>query len=515
MVGVQVRADTREHAAGLAAGRLDLGIAAAQAVHIGSGPAQIRNGAREALDLVADLLELLDDGVFRTALDDAAFVLGDRAEGTAAKAAAHDVHRGADHLPGRNLGGTFVAAFFIGIGRMRAACIGQTEDPVHLGRGQRNRRRVHPHIAGRRALTMGLDQRAGVAGVGLQMQHTVGVGIQNRVALDLFVAGQTQHSTVTRRQLGLAAQRQIGNELDRLHASDRGSIAGTAGTAGAGRSPAACGISGRSLFLGAALALRLGLLTGRHVGIDMRLDLARLVHRGRIHLEPARFGRAAEERGPTHIGDLLHRLPRGNAVRHFHQRTLGIAVEQDVALAVHHDGAANLVTPVVVVGNTAQRPFNAAQHDGHILVGFAAALAVDDGGAVRALAGHITRGVGIVAANFAISRVTVDHRIHIARCHAPEQIGLAQGLERLGTGPVRLGNDAHTKALRLQHTADDGHAKAGMVHISIARDQNHVAAVPAELVHFRTAHGQKRRRAKAFGPVRFVAGQRLGCAFKK
>jgi hypothetical protein len=125
------------------------------------------------------------------------------------------------------------------------------------------------------------------------------------------------------------------------------------------------------------------------------------------------------------------------------------------------------------------------------------------------------RGVGIVAADLAISRVAVDHRIHVARRHAPEQIGLAQGLEGLGAGPVGLGDDAHAKALRLQHAADDRHAEAGVIHIGIARDQNDVAAVPAELIHLRTAHGQERRRAEALGPVRLVAGQRLGCAMKK
>ncbi len=64
VVGVQVRADAGEHAAGLAAGRLDLRALAAQAVHVGRGPTQVGDGAGEALDLVANLFEFLDDGVF-------------------------------------------------------------------------------------------------------------------------------------------------------------------------------------------------------------------------------------------------------------------------------------------------------------------------------------------------------------------------------------------------------------------------------------------------------------------
>ena len=83
----------------------------------------------------------LDDRVFAAALDDAALVLGDRAEGAAAKAAAHDVHREADHFPGGDLGRAVVAAVLVGVARMRAARVRQVEHVVHLGRGQRDGRR--------------------------------------------------------------------------------------------------------------------------------------------------------------------------------------------------------------------------------------------------------------------------------------------------------------------------------------------------------------------------------------
>ena len=246
-----------------------------------------------------------------------------------------------------------------------------------------------------------------------------------------------------------------------------------------------------------------------------RIDRAGFIDFAGVHLIPALFRLAAHKGGTAHIGDALHWLTARNAVCHFNQCTLCVAVEQDVALAVHHDGATHLVAPVVVVRNTAQRTFDAAQHDRHIVVGLAAALAVDNGGAVGALAAHIARGVSIVGADFAIGRIAVDHGVHIARRHAPEQIGFAQHLEGLGTLPVRLGDDAHAKALGLQHAANHCHAKAGVVHIGITRDQNHVTAVPTELVHLRTAHRQKWRRTKALGPVRAVARQRLGVARKK
>ena len=77
VVGAQVGADTGVNAARLAAGRLDLGAAATQPVHVGGGATQVGNGAGEALHLVANVLDLADHRVFRTALDDAPLVLGD------------------------------------------------------------------------------------------------------------------------------------------------------------------------------------------------------------------------------------------------------------------------------------------------------------------------------------------------------------------------------------------------------------------------------------------------------
>ena len=103
-------------------------------------------------------------GFLRTVLDNASFVLGNQAEGAAAKAAAHDVHRETDHFVGGD-------AFAL-IRRMWQACVGQPEHVIHFRRGQRDRWRVYPHI--HRAVF--LHQCAGIAGVGSQMQHAVGVG---------------------------------------------------------------------------------------------------------------------------------------------------------------------------------------------------------------------------------------------------------------------------------------------------------------------------------------------------
>ncbi|MPM72651.1 hypothetical protein SDC9_119627 [bioreactor metagenome] len=116
VVGAEVVADIGVDAGQPAAGRFDLLVLALQVVHVGGRPAEVGNDAGEARRLVAHFLYLADHRILGAALDDASFVLGDRAEGTAAETAAHDVDREADHLPGRDLR--------LAVGRMGAAGVG-------------------------------------------------------------------------------------------------------------------------------------------------------------------------------------------------------------------------------------------------------------------------------------------------------------------------------------------------------------------------------------------------------
>ena len=395
---------------------------------------------------------------------------------------------------------------------------------VHLDRGERYGRWIDPDVTGRGALTMRLHQRAGVAGVGFQVQHAVGVGVQHRVGLDLFVAGQAHHTALARRHLeaAFAPQGGIGHKL---HNSGfmtchcvipaQAGIHGCRLKAGMTGLVLRIGLGLGFVLAGTAGALRLGLLADHQVGVDVGIHMAGGVHLGRVDLEPALRRVAPHKGGAAHIRDLLDGLTRRQAVRDFDNRPLGIAVQQQVAFAVDHDRASHLVRPVVVMRDAAQAALDATEHDGHFGVGLAAALAIDDGGPVGTLATHIAGGVGVVAADFAVGRVAVDHGIHVPAGHTPEQIRFAQGLEGLGALPVRLGDDADPKTLVFQHAADHGHAKAGVVHIGIARDQNDVAAVPAQLGHFLAAHRQKRSRAKAGRPELAVTGQRFGVAREK
>ena len=218
---------------------------------------------------------------------------------------------------------------------------------------------------------------------------------------------------------------------------------------------------------------------------------------------------ALHQRHAANVVDARPGSPCGDAMRDLDHRALGVAVEQEVGLGVDQDRAAHLVRPVVVMRDAAQRRLDAAEHDRHVRIGLAAALRVDDDGAVRPFAALAARRVAVVVAQAAVGGVAVDHRIHVAAGDAEEQVRLAQRLERLGALPVGLGDDADAKALRLQQAADDRHAEARMVDIGVAGDEDDVAAVPAERVHLGPRHRQERRDAEPLRPVFAVGEQRL------
>ena len=467
VIGVEVLADAGEHARRLAAVALDLRVLASDAVHVGGRPAEVRDHAGKARYLVAHLLDLTDDRVMGAILDDPAFVLGDGAEGAATKAATHDVHRETDHLVGRDL--------FLAIGRVRHARIGHAEHVVHFlgGHGDGRRREPDVHVA------MPLHQRPGVARVGFQVQHAVGVCIEHRVVAHLLEGRQADHRLV-------AGHARAFQQLHHL---------GFVGIL--------------NLTLGLLDGAGLGVL-GVHIGIDDLVDATGTVDAGRVDLEPALGRIATDEGGAAHIGDGLDALATRQALGDLHHRPLGVAIEQDVGGGVHQDRAADLVLPVVVVGDPAQRGLDAAEHDRHVAVGLLAALAVDQAGAIRSLAGDVARGIGIVGTDLLVRGVAVDHGVHVARGHPEEQIRLAELHEVVLRLPVRLGDDAHAEALGLQQPTDDGHAKGRVIDVGVPGDDDDVAAVPAELLHLRPTHGQEGCRTKALGPVFRIVEQRRG-----
>ena len=148
-----------------------------------------------------------------------------------------------------------------------------------------------------------------------------------------------------------------------------------------------------------------------------------------------------------------------------------------------------------------QRGLDAAEHQRHIRPGFPAALCIHQRAAVRALPGAPSGGVGVVGTGFALRGVAVDHRIHVAGGDAEEEIRPAERFERRRRMPVRLGDDADAKTLRLQQPPNDGHAEGGMIDIGVTGDEDDVAGIPAQGIHLRAVHGQERGAAEALGPV--------------
>jgi len=162
------------------------------------------------------------------------------------------------------------------------------------------------------------------------------------------------------------------------------------------------------------------------------------------------------------------------------------------------------------MGDAAQARFDAAQNNRHFRESLTAALRIHHSRAIRALARLGIGSVGIVRTRFAVGRIAINHRIHIASGNAPKEIGLTELLEIFGRFPVRLANHADAKALRFEHAADHGHPETWMIDIGIAGNQNHIAAIPAQLIHLGASHGQKWRGTEARGPVFAVAEDVFG-----
>ena len=96
-------------------------------------------------------------------------------------------------------------------------------------------------------------------------------------------------------------------------------------------------------------------------------------------------------------------------------------------------------------------------------------------------------------------RVMVDHGVHVAGTDEKAQARLAEHGDAGGVGPVGLTDNAHFVAVRVEHAADDGHAKAGMVHVGVAADVDKVTLVPTARIHVGAADGRNLSRPGARG----------------
>jgi hypothetical protein len=251
-------------------------------------------------------------------------------------------------------------------------------------------------------------------------------------------------------------------------------------------------------------------LGGGRVRIGHGLDPPGRVDLGRVELAPAVAPAALQERHPAQVVQLVDAAAGAEPVRDLDQGALGVAVQQQVGPGVDQDRAAHLVGPVVVVGDAAQAGLDAADDDGHVGEGLAAAVGVHDRAAVGPQAGHPVGRVGVVGANPALAGVAVHHRVHVAAGHAPHQVGSAERGEGVDVAPVGLGDDADPEAVRLEQAADQGHAERRVVDVGVPGHEDDVTAVPAQLVHLGPAGRQHRRHAEPVRPEAAMTEQRGG-----
>ena len=94
----------------------------------------------------------------------------------------------------------------------------------------------------------------------------------------------------------------------------------------------------------------------------------------------------------------------------------------------------------------------------------------------------------------AVGGVAVDHGIHVPGGDAEEQVRPPQRAERVCRMPIGLRNDAHAETMCLQEPPDYRHAEARVIDVGITGDDDHIAGIPAQRVHFRPRHRQERRR---------------------
>lgn len=143
------------------------------------------------------------------------------------------------------------------------------------------------------------------------------------------------------------------------------------------------------------------------------------------------------------------------------------------------------------MGQTAQARLDAADDDGGILKRLADEVTVDRDGTIGAVPLLATRGIGVGVAAVLGHRIVVDHGVHVAGADEKAQARLAEHRDAGGVGPVGLADNAYLVTVCIKDAADDGHAKAGMVHVGVAADVDEVALVPAARVHVGAADGEE------------------------
>ena len=209
VVVVQVGADARVQTRGAPAAGAERAGAAAHAVHVGRGGADVGEVAPE-IGHRRDAAHLVENRPLRPRVDELALMRRNGAEGAAAEAAAVDVDRMLDHLPRRDVALAAVA-------RMRRPFVGKVERPVEFFGRERRVGGVDHHVT----VARGFDQyavrlhevalrldAAEIFGEGVRVGRALLVGVQQQPVfepVDVGAVGEERHLPEFAQQLGVVA----------------------------------------------------------------------------------------------------------------------------------------------------------------------------------------------------------------------------------------------------------------------------------------------------------------------
>ena len=196
------------------------------------------------------------------------------------------------------------------------------------------------------------------------------------------------------------------------------------------------------------------------------------------------------------IVDITDRLAIGESSRQFESHLLAHAVSDHIGPSIAENTGSQLILPVVVMRQSAQRGFDASQHDWHIGEELFEDTGIDDRGIFRTHVVTPIGTIGILRAQATVGCIFVDHRVHTARSDAEEEARAPQFLEvAIVAVPVGLRNDGHPISGSLESSSDDCRPKRGVVDIRITREQDDIEFIPSSEFQLLLGRWQKIRQS--------------------
>ena len=242
----------------------------------------------------------------------------------------------------------------------------------------------------------------------------------------------------------------------------------------------------------AANGVLLAVLRAESVGVGTTALLQafpiKLRRNGVVHLGLVRGAKIA---GAAHVADLFDGNALVEQLGNAEKDVFAHSVGENVGAAVDEDRAAHTVFPIIVVGKSAKRGFEAAKNDRHVAVGLSDQVRVNDGRAVGAQAGLSAGRIIVVSSAVASDRIVRNHRVNVARRDEKAESGLAKALDVVKGLPVRLCQNCDAVTRRLKHTRYYGNAKRGMIDVGIPRNIYKIGSVPSARLHIGARNGKK------------------------